>query len=253
MPLPQDVEDQIDDIAKAIAPLDVALVTAFLSLNVDAIPSWPSIREQVSPKIRKTIKDAIKANGAPTTPAFVDAQTTRVVNGLEKTWNVAANEMADQIRRVKAKAPLNDGPAGWLRTVARVADGAIKTRSRAIAGAARRVAAAGGRFPRPVLKQATTLFEFPTWRRINVEAHMRMIVRTETAKIRNENAAFHAENNGLVLFIRDALLDDDEPCTSVDRRYATPRWLRNNLVAHPNCTREGTTMELPDGAEVTLL
>lgn len=245
MPLPQDVEDQIADVERAVAPFAAALLAAFLRLDSSAIPSWEAISKEVAPKIRKAIKDTIVNNGAPTTPAFIDAQTVRVLDDLEKTWNVAASEMTDQIRKVKADTPDDDGPAGWLRTVALVAAGTIVTRSRKIATAARRVAAAGGRFPRQVLKQASTLFDIPVLsRRINVEAHMRMIVRTEVAKIRNTNAAYHADNNGLVLYIRDALIDTDcEPCVAVDKRYATSRWLQNNLVEHPNCVLAGQIVD----------
>ena len=186
MPLTQDVEDQIEDVERAVAPFAAALLAAFLDLSTGDIPTWGQIRDQVAPKIRTAIAGAIADNGAPTTPAFIDASTTAVLNDLEQVWNVAANEMAAQIRRVKADAPDEDGPAGWLRTVALVAAGTVVTRSRQIAAAARRVAAAGGRFPRTVLKTAATKFDIPVLaRRVNVEAHMRMIVRTEVAKIKH--------------------------------------------------------------------
>ncbi len=253
MPLPATTENEIREIEATVEPFHAALVAALVALDAGLIPSWPTIASEVRPRVLSVLDGSIAANGAPTTPDFLSSSTDLIMSQLEDTWNRAAAAMRVQIEATLANDSGNQGLAGFLALATAVAAGKAISRSREVVAAAKRIKAAGGRIPKTVLKRAAEKLTIPVSRRqMNVMSHMRMILRTETAKIRNANAAFHAERNGLAILVRDALIGDDDPCVSVDRRYATAEWLRQNPVAHPNCTREGKAVELPDGATVTL-
>ncbi len=79
------------------------------------------------------------------------------------------------------------------------------------------------------------------------------------AKRRSERRPGVSESTGpkpgdWVLLIRDGLKGPtDADCEEVDGLWATPKWLRNHPVEHPNCTRVGRPKVLPAGEAVTLL
>jgi len=109
------------------------------------------------------------------------------------------------------------------------------------------------RIPRERIRQAAAAARDPIPPRL--AAVLRASVRTKAAELRNMHAAdlLDQRGDGWALYIRDALIGDDEGCVEVDRRWATAEWLRRHPVEHPNCTREGRPRRLPEGARVTLL
>lgn len=258
MPLPSKVEEAVTKAAgRASDNVDALLLAAFISLDVSALPTWTDVKADLEKLVRVQARRVLRESGEPTKKQ-VDALTKRILSDLREKFVVAVAEMRRQIRLAKKKA---DDPkattgvltaAGWLALVVAVANGTATTRTRSVVIAARKVTKAG-RVTLDVLKLAAKRFTVPAaTRRVPFAAQMKTIIRTELAKGRNEFAADVADEQDLVLRIVDALLGNDEGCLEVDGKYATPEWLRNHLVEHPNCTRQGVPSRLPEGRKVTL-
>ena len=148
-------------------------------------------------------------------------------------------------RRIVAADPEPEDDPGTLAGLARVARRVGFATAIAAALTKRR------RIPRERIRQAAAASDDPIPPRL--AAILKASVRTKAAELRNRHAADVADERGLVLFIRDALIGQDPPCVQVDRKYATPMWLRRHPTEHPNCTREGRPVSLPPGERVTLL
>lgn len=83
---------------------------------------------------------------------------------------------------------------------------------------------------------------------------LKQTIRTRIAEGRNDFAADIADRLGYVIRVGDGRNGPtDQECEDVNGRYATPQWLRNHRVEHPNCSRIGRPARLPAGQQVTLL
>jgi hypothetical protein len=85
----------------------------------------------------------------------------------------------------------------------------------------------------------------------NNAARARMIARTEIAIARNRIAARLAQRDEQLLWVTDGGPCSYE-CETFDRKWATPRWVLANPVAHPNCVRQTQPREAPAGTRPDL-
>jgi len=204
--------------------------------------------------ITRSTESALKEIGAVLTTRMVNDATAEIVAPIKESVAAALAE-AKRVRKRMPRTPPaepkdDDGTIAGL--IKKAGPGAAlllliarrKKRDRT-ADLVRQVARQVGlRPPRPI------------------SAYGKMVVRTQTAIVRNDVAANIVDevndnpeiDQQWALFIRDGRNGPtDHECERVDSRWATPLWLRRHPVQHPNCTRIGYPRVLPAGARITLL
>jgi len=249
MPLPRESERAATQVARILADLDERAVE-----HVETGRPLPSARQVVADLVPHVV--------ASVTAAMREADPDVTAQDIQEAVNVqlvalqrAIVGVLDDARRLRRRIPRrveqDDGEtvAAFVRRVGKFAALgallAVRGRRRAPADVARQV---GVRLP----KQSA--------------AYGRMVVRTESAIARNTHTAKVVERYRVdadrdmyrtgdwCVYVRDALKGPtDRECEAVDRKYATPEWIRNHPVEHPSCTRQGRPRRLPAGAAVTLL
>ena len=239
MPLPTESERAAATVAEVLARFDQQLLD-----HIETGAPLPSLSTVMAPILVAAERSAIAAI-REINPWLTSRDVNRAVAVMVDPIRA---EVAAQIRTARAarrrmpRRPPDDDDTPGTQLAAKVGAGA------ALLLLLRR------RRPRTTqqLRQVMRTARLPTPR--PTAAWARMVIRTETAKTRNDNAARLADRLGWVIWVEDARKGPtDEACENVNRRFATPRWLRRHRVEHPNCTRKGTPMPLPPGQFVTLL
>lgn len=257
MPLPATSERAARAVARVLADLDDA-VLSFLA-GRGRLPSQREILADLRPLVQASVIAALREVDPDVPQSVVDA----AVRGQLGDLQTAIAGTLDDARRVKRRLPANppvqeddETIAGFVRRVGKYAalGALIAARSRSSRNSAVEA-----------VQSASRSVSVRTPKR--TAGYGRMLVRTQTAIDRNTHSADVVEARQTAsdgpggarpgewaVYIRDAMKGPtDHECESVDRKWATPQWLRNNPVSHPNCTRIGRPRILPQGAVVTLL
>ena len=255
MPLPATSERAARAVARVLSDLDDQ-VARFLA-GRDTLPSVRSVRADLVPLVTASVSAAL-TDVDPDVPLSV---ITAAVNAQLDDLQAAIQGTIDDARAVRRRMPRtppvqDDGEAvaAFVRRVGKFAALA------ALLSSARR----------PDLSRLARQVSVRVPRR--TAGYGRMVVRTNTAIARNRHSADVVEQRfaakraetgkksrgavpgDWVVFVEDARKGPtDAECEDVNRRYATPEWLRKNPVSHPNCTRRGRPKVLPAGESVTLL
>jgi hypothetical protein len=246
MPLPRETEQAADRVAARLDRYDVAL--AVFVAEGGRPPSIRAVLDDIRGAVRAGVEAALSDAADGWTVEVADEAVRVQMAAIETALRRSEREARRARRRVprgrRPPEPEDDESlAGFARRVgpyvalAALVAGRVKGR-RVRSGAQVRDAArtVGARLPRPLSPTA------------------KMIVRTESAIARNRWGADYADREGLVIYVRDARKGPtDEYCERVNGRYATPEWMREHPVEHPNCTRQGRPVRLPSGRRVTLI
>lgn len=243
MPLPKPAETAADQIARIGRSIDT--MTAAHITNGDPLPTPDQFTRSITTPVSTMVRASILDIDPDATDTDIARRTRAVLADLTSIYKAARRDAINRRRRVARTAPVDteDDDRSSLFVLARRVG---------FAAAIATVVARGDKPKLDDVKKAGQLGGQPLPARL--EARLRAEARTRTAVVRNEHAADVVESRtGWALYIRDALAGSDEPCVRVDRRWASPAWLRNHPVEHPNCTREGRPRELPPGARITLI
>lgn len=236
MPLPRDSEAAAAQIARLIDRFDDDLDEWIAGGG--RRPSVNRLLEQVLPLIEQSVTAAVLQVDPDATPDDIAPLVTGQYEAIQAVIRASLRD-AEQLRRQAPRRPPrrddNETIAGFVARVGAVA-------------ALTALAARAGRKPRDVARSVGV--RLPRRR----AAHVRTLVRTETAIGRNRHAADVAVRDRKVIRVLDARKGPtDQECEDVNGRYATAQWIRSHPVEHPNCTRLGRPVRLPAGAFVTLL
>ncbi|MGB5759534.1 MAG: hypothetical protein WBM50_21650 [Acidimicrobiales bacterium] len=243
MPLPDESEQAARRVARIGVELDQIIVDHLLRGRPMPRPSL--FLERVRDDITAAVTAAILDIDPDAPQTVLDAAVADAIDEAAVLYQRARRDAQTRRRRIVAADPEPEDDPGTLAGLARVARRVGFATAIAAALQKRR------RIPRERIRQAAAASDDPIPPRL--AAILKASVRTKAAELRNRHAADVADERGLVLFIRDALIGQDPPCVQVDRKYATPLWLRRHPTEHPNCTREGRPVSLPPGERVTLL
>lgn len=241
MPLPAASERAAADVERVLGDYDDALVE-YIATG-DRPPTIRSVLADLAPLIVVAVLAGMREVDPDVDDAAVQAAVASQVAQIER----ALRSSLDYARRQRRRAARTSARRERQESVA-----AFARRVGALAAFAALTAKMSGRSRRSELRVTARRVGVPLPRRTG--AYARMVVRTETAIARNGRSAFVADRDGLVILVRDARRGPtDRACEEVNGRYATPLWIRRNPVEHPNCTRLGLPVPLPDGARVTLI
>jgi hypothetical protein len=249
MPLPRESERAANEVARILAALDERAV----EYVVDGRP-LPSARSVLA-DLRVHVAVSVTAAMREADPDITVQDIREAVDVQMAALQRAIAGVLDDARRLRRRIPRvveqEDGEpvAAFIRRVGKFAAlGAL------LAARGRR------RPPQDIARQVGVRLPRRT------AGYGRMVVRTESAIARNTHTAKVVERKRAdadrdmyrvgdwCVYVRDALKGPtDADCEAVDRKYATPEWIRNHPVEHPNCTRQGRPVRLPAGAAVTLL
>jgi len=251
MPLPERAEQAADQIAAILAAFDTALA-AHITDN-QPLPRLPRIVNQLDPWAVQAVEAGLRDINAPITTRTLQQATSRVLTPITDMIRAGIRDAQRARRRMPRTVPdePDEEPDSNDALVRSVGAGAAlvlllrrRPERRRTAQLVRQVAREVGlRPPKPV------------------SAYAKMVVRTETAIIRNEAAADIVDATNAAdstsprwaIWVRDAMNSaTDEPCERVDRKWATAEWARRNPTEHPNCTRRCQPRPLPAGARITL-
>lgn len=252
MPLHPVSERAANTVASELDKLDKSILDYITEGGT--LVSLSAVMAPIVAAMTKSTEASLKQIGAVLTTRMVDDATAEIVAPVRDAVEDALSSAKRVRRRMPTKQPTE--PADDDGTIA----GLIK---RAGAGAAlllligrRSKRDRTARLVRQVARQVGLRPPAP------LSAYGKMVVRTQTAIVRNNVAAdiTDAANKDpdikqeWALFIRDGRNGPtDHECERVDSRWATPLWLRRHRVQHPNCTRIGYPRVLPAGARITLL
>jgi len=243
-------------VARVLADVDAAV----LSFLADG-GSLPTVRQVVA-DLRPLVTASVSAALTQVDPDVPASVVRDAVDGQLRDLQRAIQASLDDARRVRRRMPATppeqeDGEAivAFVRRVGKYAALAALIAARSSSSARSRQAA---------VESASRSVSVRTPKR--TAGYGRMLVRTQTAIDRNVHTANVVEQRQTpapragtlpgewAVFVRDAMKGPtDRECEIVDRKWATPEWLRRHPVSHPNCTREGRPRRLPSGAVVTLL
>lgn len=234
MPLPDESEQAAATVAAILAGFDRALIE---HIETGApVPNLPAIVADVRWHVTRSVRAALRESDPDVTAAEIRATVEEIVAPIRDELAAQARQ-ARRVRKSMPRRPPEDpgdptdtlidkvgAAAAFLLLVARLP----RRRRRDLNMLRRVMVRAGLNAPRPTA------------------AYARMVVRTETARARNDAAANVAEERGQIIFLEDSRRGDfDEPCVFVNGKYATPAWLRANRTEHPNCTRRGRPVNRP--------
>ncbi len=243
MPHTKRVEALADEVAAIGAKVDER-VAQHVADGSD-LPTLAAIMLAIRPRIRRAVEDALDDIHPDWTARDAADMTDEILAELRVIVNRSLRDAVSRRKRVLKGAQID------LQTAP---DRTKLLRRGLLLG----VLVAGFRNRR---KRDPDVLEL---RRLSIEAGqpmpnrvgpaMKQTVRTRVAEGRNRFAADIADRLGLVIRVGDGLRGPtDEDCMFVDGKYATPVWMRNHPVSHPNCTRIGRPAKLPAGQQVTLL
>jgi hypothetical protein len=250
MPLHPVSERAARTVEAELLKLDRAIINHIV--DGDRLPTLASVMAPIVKAMTRSTEAALKQIGAVLTTRIVADATAEIVGPVRDAVADALSE-AKRVRRrmprTKPVEPDDDGntTAGLIKKVGAGAALLLlvgrRTKRDQTGELVRQVARQVGlRPPRPL------------------SAYGKMVVRTQTAIVRNDVAVKITDDNNKgtggkwALFIRDGRNGPtDHACERVDSRWATAAWLRRHRVEHPNCTRIGYPRLLPAGARITLI
>ena len=254
MPLPAITERAARTVEAELAKLDRA-VTAHI-VDGDRLPTVDQVMAPITAAVTRSTTAALRDVGATLTTRMVTDATQAVVTPIRdmvaKTLRAAAAARR-KIRRPGRVRPADERDSqetivAWRRRVG-------------VAVAAKILVDSLSKRERSPRKVRETLRKVQVKPPAPTAAYGRMVVRTQTAIVRNETAAdiVDAANQTAgpgvrwAMKIRDGLNGPtDHECERVDGRLATVDWLRRHTVAHPNCTRQATPYRMKPGDVITL-
>jgi len=235
--------------AKRIARIGVRLDAAILDHIVAGrpLPRPSKFIEQVRDDIALSVTLALRDIDPDVSQTVIDAAVADATAEAAVLYRNAYRDAQGRRRKIVRASIIDEEDDTNMAGLARMA------RRAGFAAAVATVLASRRRIPRERIQQAAAAAGQPIPPKL--AAVLRASVRTKTAELRNLHAAdlVDERGDGWALYIRDALIGDDKPCVDVDRKYATPEWLRRHPVEHPNCTREGRPRRLPADRRITLL
>lgn len=251
MPLPADTEAAANRIAARVSRFDRDLDRYIL--DGGRPPSVAEVMRDLRDDLAVAVAVAVADGASVAPPPGVVRDAVRTQQNELQTALADAERRARRVRRdIPRRLPEQDDDETQAAFIARV--GAV-TAAVALAKRLRRPL-------RDIARQTGTATRLPR----PTAGYSKMVVRTESAIARNRFAADVAEAGGSfepgqpvtpglwAVYIQDARKGPtDEACERVNGQWATPDWLRNHPVEHPNCTRRGRARKLPAGAIVTLL
>ena len=263
MPLPATTERAARAVARVLADLDDQ-VARYLA-GRDRLPSPRAVLDELRPLVTAAVSAAMRDIDPDVPLSAVTDAVDEQLTDLQAAITGTVDQARAVRRRLPTKPPVREDGEAVTVFVRRVGKFAALAALLA-ADRGRR----GGRVGTPDVSKVARQVSVRVPRR--TAGYGRMVVRTKSAVARNAHAAdvvderFRVRRAGSgrkslgaipgdwVVLVLDARKGPtDAECEDVNGRYATPAWIRNHPVEHPNCTRLGRPKVLPAGEAVTLI